>query len=55
MKKDADTAVGNLVVHWDDGQFTQCHRQQQQAVRDSNATCQYPSAMRNHDERPAMK
>ncbi len=55
IRRDADTAVGKLVVQLDDSQFTDCHRQQQQAVSNSNAMCEYPSAMNYHDERPDMK
>jgi len=44
-----------LVVEEVDSQFTECHRQQQQVVRDSNTMCRHPSAMSHHDERPDMK
>ena len=42
ISRDADTAVGKLVVQLDDSQFTECHRQQQQTVSDSRCNVGVP-------------
>lgn len=55
IRRDPDTAVGKLVVQRDGGQFTEHRRQQQQVVQDSNAICEFPSAMSYRDEQPDMR